>query len=252
MTKPSERTRRPVPSLRSESFAHGDPLWRVPITLPANALEPDQITLGDVVYLRKPKGYQRLVTIAGDTWRHIGVIAPLDNSPWLIDMGQGGYAARPFSTVLEQYDTLAVQRIRPCESGCPDRLWRDVASQMRTPTDFYEPLEQTLFGAATTLRLPFFRRHGSFRRVEQYARSALQSRSGLDRRRVCTTPIVHALTRLCEQHSVTPDVTSTKAAPARSADDSAHRFAMPDGLWRALTPIADSFWLKKDGNYFAP
>ncbi len=234
------------------SFAHGDSPWRVPIALPTDALDPAQIALGDVVYLRKPKGYQRLAAIAGDTWRHIGLIAPLGDIPWLIDMGQGGFAARPFSTVLDQYDTLAAQRLRPCDSGCPDRLWRDAAAQMRTPTGFYEPLEQALFGAATTLRLPFFRRHGPFRRVEQHARSALQSRSGLDRRGVCTTPIVDALTRLCEQHSVMTDTTSTKTTPAGSTDDSAHRFAMPDDLWRALAPISDSFWLKKDGQYFAP
>lgn len=232
------------------TFGHADPSWRVPLALPTKWLAPNMIAAGDIVYMRRPGGYQQLTGLAGDTFRHVGVIATIAGFPWLIDMGHGGYGARPFTTVLNAYDTIAIQRIPPCQSYCNHNLLNHVAMQMNFPKDFYSRSELAAIGLNSVLRLPTFTGRVGVEAAEELLRSKLRRRQGLAERAVCTTPVARALDQLCDQHDVDLDALSEKRSTANStmANSESVIFAMPDDVWRALGDATTSYWVKKDGH----
>ncbi len=232
------------------TLGHSDPSWRVPLDLPTEAMSPELVSAGDIVYTRRAKGYQRLTALAGDTWRHVGVVATIGGFPWLIDMGHGGYGARPFTTVLKAYDTIAVQRLDACGRYCDHRLVNDVALQMNFPKDFYTTIEQGLIGLGSLLRLQQLRRRALLRTVDRQVRRALPRREGLGERAVCTTPVARALSQLCDRHDIQIDVSATKGAVAHEgrAIETDIRFAMPDDLWRALQRTSSGYWVKRNNH----
>ncbi len=225
----------------SANFMHSDPPWRVPLEMPHRYLPVDRVQAGDVVYTRRPKGYQRLAAIAGDTWRHVGLCVTIAGFPWLVEMGPGGFQARPMTTILRAYDTVAVQRFKPCSLGCRTAFVNTVCARMQRPTSFHTRTELAGIGLASLGRLA---RSGSM--ATRWLRHHLVARDGFDDRAICSTPIVDALASLCPGHDVVLDVTSAKGSSPRLDDRSLSQLAMPDDVWRALQPTTEPFWIKKD------
>lgn len=225
----------------SANFMHSDPPWRVPLEMPQTYLPIDRVQAGDVVYTRRPKGYQRLAAVAGDTWRHVGLCVTIAGFPWLVEMGPGGFQARPMTTILRAYDTVAVQRLTPCALGCRTAFVNTVCARMQRPTSFHTRLELAGIGLSSLGRLV---RSGSM--INQRLRRRLVARDGFARRAICSTPIVDALNSLCSGHAVVLDVTSEKASSPRVESHSLSKLAMPDDVWRALQPTTEPFWIKKD------
>lgn len=223
------------------NFMHSDPSWRVPLELPDGFLPVDDVRAGDVVYTRRPKGYQRLAAVAGDTWRHVGLCVTIAGFPWLVEMGPVGFQARPMTTIFDSYDTVAVQRLRPCAFGCRAAFVNNVCARMQRPTGFHTRVELAGIGLSSLLRLA---RPGS--PVAERMRHRLLGRSGFASRAICSTPIVEALSALCERHHVVLDTTSDKHESPSIARPTMAALAMPDDIWRALQSAATPFWVRKD------
>lgn len=227
-------------------FQHSDPSWRVRIELPDATRVVADVLPGDLIYTRRPGGYQRLVAAAGDTWRHVGLAAVVAGVIWIIEVGPHGYQGRPLSTAMRTYDSVAVQRLRPCSDRCDLLLSHIVGLRMNSPTDFHSRSELAAIGLLSFTR-QFTTLWRPCRALRTHFYLRLLGREGFDTRSICSTPIAKALEALCDQHQVSVDLCSPKREKATSRCKGAVQLAMPDDIWRALEGTAEQFWLKKDG-----
>jgi len=230
------------------TFGHSDPSWRVELSLPDSFVTHEHVEAGDIIFARRPRGYQRLAAVAGDTWRHVGVVAMMAGNPWMLEMTPFGYSARPLTSVLEMYDSVALQRLPPCQKQCNRHLVPHIALQMNVPTHFHNRIELGTIGLSSLLRLRAFHALPFFRRLGQLLREFLDSRSGVQERAICSTPLANSLRYMCNDHRVALDVLGQK-------EDGPHielhgmgapSLAMPDDIWRALQSTTPSYWLKCD------
>jgi len=227
------------------SFQHSDPAWRAPIELPDSFLSPSDIRPGDIIYTRRAKGYQRLTALAGDTWRHIGLATSISGCTWMAAMTPDGNAAHPLPSFLSRYDTIAVQRLTPCDEECALQLHHDVIADMNLPAAFHSKPELASIGLLSLGRLAKTPRR--FERTRVRLIDHLLNRPGFGTRSICTTPIARNLWRLCPDHRVRLDVSSSKHKRATDQSPIAHlQLALPDDVWRAMCPHTESFWIKKD------
>jgi len=241
-------------ALPTATFGHSDPSWRVGLALPETFVTPDFVATGDIVFTRRPNGYQRLAAVAGDTWRHVGVIAMVAGHPWMLEMGPHGYQARPLSTVVDMYDTVAIQRLTPCRNRCDHQLLSHIALQMDSPRDFHTRIELGTIGLCSLFRLRVFRTRRPFQRATKLLRSLLDGRHGFEDRGICSTPLATSLEMVCDAHQVQLDVLGEKE---RGPDPELRgtgpvNLAMPDDIWRALQSSTDSFWIKHDDRLATP
>lgn len=229
------------------SFQHSDPRWRVPLEFPAVFVRPHDVRAGDLVYTRRPKGYQRLAAVAGDTWRHISIAAIVAGYPWVLELGPHGYQGRPLTTVVEMYDTVAVQRLASCPNWCSGEFLNAVASQMNKPTAFHGRIELGSIGLLSLGRMAA--ETGRIANARRILGQWLLSRDGFGERGICTSPIAKNLERLCAHHKVLLDVWTSKAnAPRMRSPKTLSGLAMPDDVWRSLQATSEHFWVKKDGS----
>ena len=228
------------------SFQHSDPPWRVPIGLPIRSAAPHDVESGDIIYTRRPKGYQRLGAVAGDTWRHMGVATMVAGSLWVLEMAPTGYSARPLTSIISIYDTVALQRLEPCTTQCRARLLNRIAADMNTPTQFHTKTELASIGLLSLSRI--LPRRSMLEACRTRLASLLGSRREFRTRSICSTPVARNLGQLCEQHRAVLDVWSPKiVSPRQATPHRHHQLALPDDVWRALQAATTSYWLKKDG-----
>lgn len=209
--------------------------------MPGTFLPVHELQAGDIVYTRRPKGYQRLAAVAGDTWRHVGLCVTIAGFPWLAEMGPGGFQARPMTTVMKAYDTVALQRLGSCSGGCRTAFVNQVCARMQRPADFHSRVELAGIGLVSLARLG--RRSA---RVAVSLRTRLVGRDGFASRAICSTPLADALAGLCPHHRAVLDVTSHKHDGPQRPQPELAQLAMPDDIWRALQDTTASFWLRKD------
>lgn len=229
------------------TFGHSDPSWRVELDLPAESISPEMVKAGDIVFTRRPKGYQRLAAVAGDTWRHVGIIGTIAGFPWIIEVGPHGYMGRPFTSVIECYDTIAIQRLLPCKHHCSQHLLNHVAYQMNFPKTFHTKTELGSIGLSSLLRLRWFQTP-MWKTASALVQRFLSNREGLNDRATCATPLADVLREVCDDHAVCIDLLGPKdAAPdPRMHAAGLVNLAMPDDIWRSLQKTSTSRWVKKD------
>lgn len=223
-------------------------MWRVALELPRSVSCHESILPGDIIYLRRPRKYQWVAALMGDTWRHIGVATKVHGFTWMVEMNPFGFYGRPLESVVAMYDTVAVQRLAPCSHGCAESIAHRIISDMNAPVAFHTKPELVAIGLFSFSRL--------FRWVDRQdrLRSALwkrvSRRRGFAERAVCSTPIARVVHDLCDQHEVVLDVSSHKRGPQQQPCATTDiQAVVPDDIWRALTPKTRSFWVKKDGRF---
>ncbi len=236
----------PWTSKRDVQFQHADPPWRVPHQLPTSFAHHESVRPGDIIYLRRPRKFQWVAYLMGDTWRHIGVATIVHGDTWMVEMNPFGFYGRPLSAVIDMYDTVAVQQITPCQHASEVPLDLRIIADMRRPTTFHTKPEMVAIGVFGWLRL--FHLGPRRENLRQRLWNLVVNREGFKSRAVCSTPVARAVKNLCRCHPIVLDAWSYKRGAQRQQTLEDHLYAaVPDDVWRALEPLATSFWLKKDG-----
>lgn len=204
----------------------------------------DDLRRGDLLFLRSRGRVQRLADLAGDTFRHCGIVDFIDGRAWLLEAGLNGHRARPMATILATYDEVQINRSSPCEVECGNTVVGRAHELTETPVEYFSTPDLGLVGmislarhyASDTSRLAGWARAFAACRLD---------RAGPGRERsICAGFVAEALQAACPDHRPHIDLRQPKTTPP--AEPTGHlvdlRYAMPDDIWRGL-PHAEHYVL---------
>ena len=73
-------------------------------------IQPDQVEAGDLVFCARSSFLQELCTRAGEPWRHVGIVAPVDGQLRVVEVTGPKFGYRTIDQVVSDNETVAVGR----------------------------------------------------------------------------------------------------------------------------------------------
>lgn len=204
----------------------------------------DELQHGDLLFARRPGGIQVLIDIAGDRFRHVGILERHGGRSTVLEVGRPGYRTRELGEFVDAYETIAVARLSTNDCRCSSLIVEDARRLMKGPPCTYVSRKLLAFAGLVSLVRGQSLCEFSYP-VACWVMRCIQPDT-MVLQHSCATFIVRAFEEICPHHTLDIDLSVAKTVQDRHQHqfgELASLVALPDDIWRS-SALAQRFWLK--------